>query len=94
MRKFILIGPNAGKTVTLGGFAFTDGVCEVSEADAEKGTAFLAEYHSAYPQELAADKQAEYDRVQAELALAHEQRVQAERDARRKQLEKELASLQ
>jgi hypothetical protein len=75
MRKFILIGPNKNKAISLGGFAFTDGVCEVAESDADKVAAYLAEYYSAYPHDVAADKQAEYDRVQAELASAHEQRV-------------------
>ncbi len=50
--KFLIVGPNQGKSGDWGGFRFKDGVCEVSEAqatDVENARRILSRFYSAYP---------------------------------------------
>ena len=50
--KFLIVGPNQGRTGDWGGFRFKDGACEVSEAqatDVENARRILCRNYSAYP---------------------------------------------
>lgn len=50
--KFMIVGPNQGKSGKWGGYKFVDGVCNVSEAqpnDVENARRILCRNYSAYP---------------------------------------------
>jgi hypothetical protein len=56
--KFILVGPNQGKSGVWGGYVFVDGVCEVDAQWADNARVLLGRYYSAYP-DIEVSKQAD-----------------------------------
>ncbi len=70
MYKFILVGPNAGKTGKWGGYQFTNGVCILrTEHEVDCAMKILPSFYSAWPEEIAHYKQMEYYESQKNLAL-------------------------
>src|SRR5690242_19601530 len=46
--RMVLVGPHAGKDITLGGFRFIGGACDVP-SNAEAAVRILGGYYSAFP---------------------------------------------
>lgn len=64
--KFHLIGPYEGKTCTLNGVKFVDGVAEVPDADTEKYASVLR-YYQAYKETELDQKKKEFKAAQDAL---------------------------
>jgi hypothetical protein len=74
MYKFILVGPNRGKSGVWGGFRFVDGVCTLkTDHDAECAAKILPNFYSAWPEDIAKYKQIEYENVQVGLGASVEE---------------------
>lgn len=48
--RMVLVGPNEGKTIELGGFSFTDGALVLPPRGSGHAQAILKRYYSAYPE--------------------------------------------
>jgi hypothetical protein len=68
--RFILVGPNKGKSGVWGGYRFVNGVCVLkTEHDVECATRILPSFYSAWPEDVAEAKQAEYEDAQRSLGI-------------------------
>ncbi len=50
--KFLLTGPDQGKTKMVGGFAFTEGATEVADTGVEMASNILSRFHACYPEHM------------------------------------------
>jgi hypothetical protein len=63
--KFTTFGPNRGLTLQIGNYQFTDGVCEIPEADSSSATRVLCRYYDVCQEHELEAHIKEYDRKYA-----------------------------
>lgn len=82
--RYELVGVHAGKTIKLGGFQFTDGVCNVPQSAHDNFGRALRNFWSAYPAHEITDEMREASARMEDPATRRE-RERAEAQARREQ---------